>query len=97
MAKELNLPSQLGQQRFYVEEPTFVRGRPPALPDEVGVKIRSAVRVVRARVQAARYELLEVHAERPLRDVTAGQAAVFYRAEEVFGWRYDRIVTKKSS
>ncbi len=77
--------SQLGRQTFLVEEPTFVRGRPPALPAEAGVKIRSTARVVRAWLKAAAHGVLEVETERPLRDVTPGQAAVFYRGEEVLG------------
>lgn len=77
--------SQLGRQHFLVEDPTFVRGQPPALPADVGVKIRSTARILRAQVEPAASGMLRVRMEKPLRDVTPGQAAVFYRGEEVLG------------
>jgi tRNA-specific 2-thiouridylase len=77
--------SQLGWQRFHVERARFVAGRPPSLPAEVSVKIRSTSRETKAVLHPGDEGALRVEIERPLRDVTPGQAAVFYEGEEVLG------------
>lgn len=77
--------SQLGQRRFEVESPRFVAGHPPRLPTRVTVKIRSTAREAQAALRLGDAGRLEVEVTRPLRDVTPGQAAVFYRDEYVVG------------
>ena len=77
--------SQLGRQRFQVAQPHFVAGEPPALPAPVSVKIRSTSREAEATLHPGQDGGLVVHVDRSLRDVTPGQAAVFYRGQEVLG------------
>ncbi|MGD2104886.1 MAG: tRNA 2-thiouridine(34) synthase MnmA [Anaerolineae bacterium] len=77
--------SQLGRRRFQVESPSFVVGHRPALPAEVGLKIRSTGSQERALLSSGREGRLQVELEHPLRDVTPGQAAVFYQGSDVLG------------
>ena len=80
--------SQLGRHGFHVERPSFVAGEPPALPASVGLKIRSTSRETAATLHPGKpgeEGTLWVEVEKPLRDVTPGQAAVFYRGREVLG------------
>jgi len=77
--------SQLGWRRFQVEDIRFVADHPPSFPARVGVKIRSTSREAKAILHPGSGETLSVETEKPLRDVTPGQAAVFYRGREVLG------------
>ncbi len=77
--------SQLGRERFRVAQPHFVVSEPPSLPATVSVKIRSTSREAEATVHPGEDGGLLVHVDRSLRDVTPGQAAVFYRDQEVLG------------
>jgi tRNA-specific 2-thiouridylase len=77
--------SQLGRRRFLVEKPSFVVDQPPLLPAAVTVKIRYAGRETQAMLYPGGAGGLSVHLETPLRDVTPGQAAVFYREDVVLG------------
>jgi tRNA-specific 2-thiouridylase len=77
--------SQLGRRRFRVEGPSFVEGQPPPLPAAVTVQIRYTGRPAEAVLHPGEAETLNVHLKAPLRDVTPGQAAVFYRGDVVLG------------
>jgi tRNA-specific 2-thiouridylase len=77
--------SNLGRRRFQVEELSFVAGHAPPLPTRVGVKIRYTGRQTEAVLRPAEGTTMTVHLEKPLRDVTPGQAAVFYRGDVVLG------------
>ncbi len=77
--------AQLGRDTFRVENPSFVVGHPPYYPAHVKVKIRSTAPAADATLYESDDCELTVRTARPLRDVTAGQAAVFYRGEEVLG------------
>lgn len=77
--------SQLGWQRFQVEDVRFVAHHPPSFPAEVGVKIRSTSREMKAMLHPGPGETVWVETEKLLRDVTPGQAAVFYRGRDVLG------------
>ena len=77
--------SQLGWRRFQVEDTQFVADHPPSLPARVGVKIRSTSREAEAMLLPGPEETIWVEVDKPLRDVTPGQAAVFYRGREVLG------------
>ena len=77
--------AQLGRDIFQVEDPSFVVGHPPSLPADVKVKIRSTAPAADAILYGEGERKLTVRTAMPLRDVTAGQAAVFYRGEEVLG------------
>jgi tRNA-specific 2-thiouridylase len=77
--------SQLGWRRFQVESVRFVSGQRPSFPAEVSVKIRSTSRKAEAVLRPGEKGKLRVEVERPLRDVTPGQTAVFYRGQDVLG------------
>jgi tRNA-specific 2-thiouridylase len=77
--------SQLGRRRFRVERLSFVAGQPPPLPAAVTVKIRYTGRETKAMLRPGERETLSVHLDTPLRDVTPGQAAVFYQGDVVLG------------
>jgi len=77
--------SRLGRRRFQVGELSFVAGHAPSLPARVGVKIRYKGRQTEAVLRPAEGTTVTVHLEESLRDVTPGQAAVFYRGVVVLG------------
>jgi len=77
--------AELGRDMFAVKDARFVIGDRPPLPARVEVKIRSTAPAVEATLYAGEKGELTVEAERPLRDVTPGQAAVFYHGDEVLG------------
>jgi len=66
-----------------VEEVSFIAGRPPPVA-EIAVKLRYRANPVPATLAAAG-DGWQVRFDRPQRAVAPGQAAVFYRGEEVLG------------
>jgi tRNA-specific 2-thiouridylase len=77
--------SSLGRQRLQVADVNYVSGSPPIFPAQVTVKIRYTGREVPATLYPLTETQVSVALSRPLRDVTPGQAAVFYRGEAVLG------------
>jgi len=77
--------AQLGRDRLLVREVSFVSGAAPPLPQPVTVKIRYTGAEVAATLHPAADGKVEVRLSRPLRDITPGQAAVFYQGEVVSG------------
>jgi tRNA-specific 2-thiouridylase len=75
---------EASRQDFSIADARWVAGAPPAGPLEVRVKVRhrhdGEEGVVTARAGGA-----DVRLARPVRGVAPGQAAVFYRGEEVVG------------
>ncbi len=76
--------AEASRDRFRVEEVRWVAGRPPRAPSRVRIKVRH-------RHEGASGEVIpdadgaEVRLDAPVRGVAAGQAAVFYRGDEVLG------------
>jgi tRNA-specific 2-thiouridylase len=77
--------SELGGHSFRVTGTSFVGGQPPPTPTAVTVRIRYTGREVAATLYEADGEAMDVRLAEPVRDITPGQAAVFYRGEVVLG------------
>lgn len=76
---------ELGQRMFIVERVNWIRGEPPSQPFRGQVKIRYKARDAWAEIKPLPGAQTEVILDEPLRDITPGQAAVFYDAEECLG------------
>ena len=73
--------SQLGRQRLRAKDVCYAAGRPPAHPIRVTAKLRYTGRKVGATVCPEDGGKARVDLIKPLRDITPGQAAVFYQGE----------------
>lgn len=76
---------QLGFTELIAREVNWLSGEAPSAPFRADVKIRYTARAVPANVIPLDGGRAKVQFEAPARDVTAGQAAVFYVGEEVLG------------
>jgi tRNA-specific 2-thiouridylase len=76
---------ELGHDTLLADEMSYVAGTEP--PDDVLIeaKIRYRAPLVPARVYALPERQARVVLDRPLRDITPGQAVVLYQGEEVLG------------
>jgi tRNA-specific 2-thiouridylase len=77
--------SALGRERLIVDNVSYVAESPPSYPAAVTCKIRYTGREVAATLLSEKDHHVSVHLASPLRDITPGQAAVFYRDEVVLG------------
>lgn len=77
--------AELGRDRLLARAVNWIAGQPPAGPMEVQVKIRYKARPAPAVVTPLPGERVEVILAEALRDITRGQAAVFYQGEECLG------------
>jgi tRNA-specific 2-thiouridylase len=77
--------SQLGRQWLEVADASFVAGQAPLLPARVTAKIRYMGDEVAATLQRGNDKRLTATLAEPIRDITPGQAAVFYQGETVLG------------
>lgn len=81
--------AELGRRNLVASNVTFVSGRYPdadcRVALRVSAKIRYRSRMRRATVTPLPDRQVEVIFDRPLRDITPGQAVVFYRGDVVLG------------
>jgi tRNA-specific 2-thiouridylase len=77
--------SQPGERRVRVGQVSFVNGQPPSVPTAITAKIRYTGREVEAVLFPARDRSVDLLLSTSLRDITPGQAAVFYRRDTVLG------------
>lgn len=76
---------ELGFFELTARDVNWTSGRVPNGPFRAQVKIRYTAKEVEALVSPLEGELVSVKFDAPARDVTAGQAAVFYQGDEVIG------------
>ena len=77
--------AELGRDHLTVHQVNWIAGQPPVRPVDAQVKIRYKARPAPAVVTPLPGERVEVHLTHPLRDITRGQAVVFYQGEECLG------------
>lgn len=75
----------LGSSRLVAGRVNWVAGMPPGETFRAGVKIRYKAPEAPASVRVVRDGRIEVHFDRPLRDITPGQAAVLYDGDVCLG------------
>jgi len=75
----------LGRRELLAAQVNWIAGEAPQQPFRAEVKIRSTAKEAWAEVRPLSGGRAEVHFEAPLRDITPGQAAVFYQGEMVLG------------
>ncbi len=76
---------ELGFQELIARDVNWVSGETPHEPFHAMVKIRYTAKDVEALVSPMEGEQVSVKFDAPVRDVTAGQAAVFYQGEVMLG------------
>jgi tRNA-specific 2-thiouridylase len=84
---------ELGHRSLSAEDAAWVAGAPPADVFPYQVKIRYTSKEEPAVVTVQHSGIVQARFEHPLRDVTPGQAAVFYRGEVCLG---TAIITEAS-
>lgn len=77
--------AELGQSRLRAAGVNWISGGPPAGAIQAAVKVRYKAAPVRATVTPLPGAAAEVEFEQRLRDITPGQAAVFYAGEVCLG------------
>ena len=77
--------SELGQEECHAQQVNWLAGAPPASAFRAQVKIRYKAQEARATVTPEGNQEARVRFDQPLRDITPGQAVVFYSGEEVLG------------
>ncbi len=75
----------LGSDRLRAVRVNWLDGSPPGAPLRAEVKIRYKARPAAALVIPCGSREAEVRFDQPLRDITPGQAAVFYQGDRVLG------------
>jgi tRNA-specific 2-thiouridylase len=81
----VGVEAELGQSAATVTDVNWIAGAAPAESARLQVKTRYTAREVWATVTPLEPGRVEVHFEEPQRDLTPGQAAVFYAGEVVLG------------
>lgn len=76
---------QLGSHELVAREVNWVAGESPAEPFRAQVKIRYTAKEAEAWVTPVAADRVQVRFDAPQRDITAGQAAVFFQGDRVLG------------
>jgi len=76
---------ELGRDELTTGPVNWISGQPPQTPKRLLVKIRYKARDVYGLVSTMDDRCAHVHFEEPVRDITPGQAAVFYDGEVCLG------------
>jgi len=76
---------ELGKSSFTVADPNWISGSNPDFPLECNVKIRYRAKLAPAQLTLTNDGNVFVEFADPLRDITPGQAAVFYQDDLVLG------------
>ena len=77
--------SELGSQELTARDVSWVSGEVPSEPFQAEVKIRYTAKEASAWVTPIGQDQAQVRFEAPQRDITAGQAAVFYQGDLLIG------------
>lgn len=77
--------AELGRDECTVQQVNYISGQPPANPFRASVKIRYKANEVDATITPDRDNEARIKFDSPLRDITPGQAAVFYDGDVVIG------------
>jgi tRNA-specific 2-thiouridylase len=76
---------ELGQKELTAKGVNWVSGQAPAEPVRAAVKIRYKAREAQARIESLPDDRVYVRFDEALRDITPGQAAVFYQGDLCLG------------
>jgi tRNA-specific 2-thiouridylase len=76
---------ELGQQGLVAREVNYLSGRPPTGPVPVTAKIRYKATEVEALLEPLPGNRAHLSFAQPLRDITPGQAVVFFQSGQVLG------------
>lgn len=76
---------ELGKEELTANDVNWISGNPPAEPFRAQVKIRYKARLVQGLITALRDSQIHIKFEKPLRDITPGQAAVLYDGDICLG------------
>ena len=76
---------ELGSMELIAKDVNWISGKPPVEPFRAEVKIRYTAKEVGATVMPLDENQVRVRFDAPVRDITPGQAAVFYVEDEALG------------
>jgi tRNA-specific 2-thiouridylase len=77
--------SALGSTALFADQVNWVDGAPPTQPTRLQVKVRYKAKDAWGMVTPIGEQAAQVNFEEPVRDITPGQAAVFYQDERCLG------------
>ena len=81
----VGIEDELGSTVLTAGQVNWIAGEPPKGPLSIQVKTRYTARETPAQVTPLEGERVEVHFDHPQRDITPGQAVVFYDGDVVLG------------